>query len=77
MRALRSAPSGLVFFLLTLTYIDVGKAQQHFFKGWRRNAGQGPRGFYALLPIDRRELVNPGLKRIWCNGLSHPPGICF
>ena len=24
MRALRSAPIGLVFFLLTLTYIDVG-----------------------------------------------------
>ena len=26
MRALRSAPIGLVFFLLTLTYIDVGNA---------------------------------------------------
>ena len=33
MRALRSAPIGLVFFLLTLTYIEVGNpdmcAEQH------------------------------------------------
>ena len=27
MRALRSAPIGLVFFLLTLTYIDVGNPE--------------------------------------------------
>jgi hypothetical protein len=27
MRALRSAPSGLVFFLLTLTYIEVGNPE--------------------------------------------------
>ncbi len=27
MRALRSAPIGLVFFLLTLTYIDVGNTE--------------------------------------------------